>query len=164
MMKKKVMLCMFAILMVGMLSACGKKEEEASDGTTGLANPFIDCVDMKEAADLAGFSFEVPETIDGYEGKKIQAIESDLIQVFYGDVEGANILVRKATGSDDISGDYNEYSEKNAMTVNEIEVETREENGSVMVAIWSMDGYTYAIDATDGIAPELVTLLVTDLK
>ena len=52
----------------------------------------------------------------------------------------------------------------NAMTVNEIEVETCGENGSVMVAIWSMDGYTYAIDATDGIAPELVTLLVTDLK
>lgn len=163
-MKKKVALCMFVILMAGMLAACGKKDEEETAGTTGLANPFIDCADMKEAADLAGFSFEAPETMEGYEGTKIQAIENDLIQVFYGDVEGANILVRKATGSDDVSGDYNDYSEKNVLAVGEIEVETRGENGSVMAAIWSVDGYSYAIDAADGIAPEIVTSLVTELK
>lgn len=39
----------------------------------------------------------------------LEAIENEMIQAFYGE-NGSDMLIRKALGNEDISGDYNEYA------------------------------------------------------
>ena len=54
--------------------------------------------------------------------------------------------IRKAVGSDDISGDYNEYSETDEVSVSDNPVALKGNDGSVFVAVWTSGAYTYAID------------------
>jgi hypothetical protein len=176
-MKRKMICLMVGFMIIGMVTGCSKEKNTDVNTTThsttsttnknnsvGMANPFVDYDSMGEAAKQAGFSFEVPDSIDGYEGTQIQAIDNELIQVQYGEPDKANILIRKSKGSEDISGDYNEYSENNKMLVGDVEVQVRGENGKVYVVTWVMDDYTYAIDANEGIDTTVVSSIVSNLK
>ena len=130
-----------------------------------IANPFIDVSDLEVAAKLAGFEMAVPESIEGYPEIMIQAVENDMIQVFYHEGEPGEdgykeVLVRKAVGSEDISGDYNEYSENSTENINGADVELRGDNGLIKVAAWTQGGYTYAIDSSEGLTKEQIESFV----
>ena len=38
---------------------------DTADGSTEIANPYVDCETLEEAGELAGFDISVPEEIDG---------------------------------------------------------------------------------------------------
>lgn len=78
-----------------------------------------------------------------------------------GDVQ---VLICKAAGSDDITGDYNDYSETDTAEANGSTVTLRGEDGMVKAASWQKDGYTYAIDATEGLPAETVLKLVEETE
>jgi len=69
---------------------------------------------LDEAAKIAGFSLEAPTEYADYNSLVIQAIADDMIEVIYFDAEKTHegLRIRKAVGTDDISGDYNEYKEE----------------------------------------------------
>ena len=60
------------------------------------------------------FSLEAPIEYADYNSLVIQAIADDMIEVIYFDAEKTHegLRIRKAVGTDDISGDYNEYKEE----------------------------------------------------
>ena len=119
-------------------------------GNVEIPSPFVDCETMTDAEKTAGFNVAVPEKIpEGYAQKLIQAVKNDMIQVFYKNGE-KEILIRKAKGSRDISGDYNKYKENNTMTVNSLKVSTRGNDGKVNVAVWGNGEFTFAVLA-DGL-------------
>lgn len=119
-------------------------------GGDEIPNPFVDCDTMADAEKIAGFNITVPEKmLEGYAQKLIQAVEKEMVQVFYENGE-KEILIRKAKGSEDISGDYNEYKENNTVTVGSLKVSTRGNDGKVNVAIWVDEEYTYSITANLG--------------
>lgn len=197
--KKVTMMILCAAMMLSM-AACGDKEEKTTgaettsqtvveneekipvDGTattttedivigdnTQIPNPFVDCDTLTDAAALAGFDIIVPDSVEGFESKTISAIENETIQVmyFHGDDE---IYIRKVTGEEDCSGDYNEYSEEKTVTIGDREVTLRGNNGKVMVAVWIEDGYSYSIGVyayaqhNDGVAvPESNTGMTEDM-
>lgn len=145
---------------------------------TQIPNPFIDCDTLADAAALAGFDITVPDSVDGYEERAITVMENDMIQVLYlhGDDE---ICVRKATGEEECSGDYNEYSEEKTMTVGDKEVTLRGNNGKVMVAVWTEGGYSYSIgvyaytqhndgvadpESNSGMSEEMITALAEQVQ
>lgn len=143
-------------------------EEILIGDNTQIPNPFIDCDTLAAAAALAGFEITVPDSVDGYEERAITAVENDMIQVLYlhGDDE---ICIRKATGEEECSGDYNAYSEEKTVTVGDREVTMRGNNGKVMVAVWTEGGYSYSIGVyaytqhNDGVAdPESNTGMAED--
>jgi hypothetical protein len=69
-----------------------------------------------------------------------------MIQAVY--LNGDNsLLIRKAAGADDISGDSTNYSEINTVAAGGLQVTMKGENGTVSVATWTDGGYTYAVDA-----------------
>ena len=119
-------------------------EEILIGDNTQIPNPFVDCDTLADAAALAGFDIIVPDSVDGYEERAITAMENDMIQVLYlhGDDQ---ICIRKAVGEEECSGDYNEYSEEETVTVGDREVTLRGNNGKVMVAVWTEGGYSYSI-------------------
>ena len=136
-----------------------EEQEAGEQGSTGIANPFVDCTSASEAAQIAGFTVTFPEAIPGYSERHYQAVEGQMIQCFYRQGD-KSVLVRKAKGTDDISGDYNEYPQVNTVKVDEIEVTQKGKDDLVYVATWTRDGFSYAVDADEGLSSETIEGLV----
>ncbi|MBP3892771.1 MAG: hypothetical protein J6D34_01880 [Atopobiaceae bacterium] len=175
--RTRLVLMLTMALAVAPLAACGSSTSESNDqsqqqpveekapeaeeasaeaeGQTGMANPFVDCSSASEAAQIAGFGVTFPEAVPGYSERVYQAVEGEMIQCFYrqGDV---SVLIRKAKGSDDVSGDYNEYPQVKTTTVRDAEVTEKGKDDLVYVATWTRDGFSYAIDADEGLSAEVI--------
>lgn len=138
-----------AVMMLS-LAACGGNGK--TDGNTvQMPVPFTEYASMGEAAAAAGFDLKAPESVEGYSREVIQVFdttEDAMIEVIYSageDEDASTICIRKAAGSEDISGDYNQYAENNAVSVGESKVTMKGENGQVHLATWTNGGYTYSI-------------------
>ena len=118
-----------------------------------IANPFISCGTIEEAEKLAGFSFSpegVKDAVDSVEREDIRAIKDTMIEIIYFDTAGEEVFrIRKGSGSEDISGDYNEYAEQKTSGIGGTEVTMMGDNGRISVAKWTDDGYTFAVCAED---------------
>ena len=174
-MKRKLTVLILLALALSLAACGGTKEEEDSGGYAYMANPWVDCATLEEAADLAGFQMAVPDRIEGYPNTMIQAVKKDttnagpMIQVFYfdgspEDENSTSVLLRKAPGTEDISGDYNEYTEVETVAMHGVDVTLSGEDGLVHNAIWSQDGYSYCIFARNGLDRETVTQLAELMK
>lgn len=170
--KKWLALVLCAVLALS-LAACGTSGNNTQNDTTGdtsnstteIANPFVDCETLEEAGELAGFDISVPDEIDGgYTQGTIQAVENEMIQVIYTTEAGEEITLRKGTGTEDISGDYNEYAEENTLDVDGTSVTARGNDGLVYAAAWTDGTYTYAITASAGLESDAVTALVPSIQ
>ena len=138
---------------------------DTADGSTEIANPYVDCETLEEAGELAGFDISVPEEIDGgYTQGTIQVVENEMIQVTYTTEAGEEITLRKGTGTEDISGDYNEYAEENTLDVDGTSVTARGDGGLVYTAAWTDGTYTYAITASAGLESDSVSALVPSIQ
>lgn len=143
---KKLIAIILCGLTVYSLAACTSKN--ATGGNAEIPNPFMDCATLADAAKLTGFDITVPDSIEGYDTRVIQVMDNKMIQIIYAKGENS-LLIRKAAGSDDISGDYSQYTEINAAALGSLQVTMRGENEMVSVAIWTDGGYTYAVNAQD---------------
>lgn len=117
-------------------------------------SPFTDCDSIEEAEKATGFDITLPERIDGFDKISYSAmIRYKLIQAEYEKDENHYFCIRKAVGSEDISGDYNSYREESEFEKNGRQVTLRGNNGNVNLALWTDGDYTYSImyaDLTDG--------------
>lgn len=160
---RNVLVMLLGVSVVVVLAACTKKKEAESDGGgfAQIANPWTDCKDLKEAAKMAKFSFEVPESIGERKIVLIQNMSDKMIQVFYAvdDEDTGKILLRKAPGSEDISGDYNEYAEKNEVKIDSLTVTEQGNDGKVSLVTWCSDGYSYAVSVSDMSADEVAEIV-----
>ena len=159
-----VVVAMAAAVLPAALVGCGSSgasapSNQGQEAQTNIANPFVDCASAYDAAQLAGFEVTFPESVPGYDQRLYQAIEGKMAQCFYSNGD-KRVLVRKALGDEDISGDYNTYSQLNTVPVGELQVTEKGEGGLVHVATWSRDGYSFAIDADEGLEPTVVEWLV----
>ena len=142
--------------------------DDSEEAFVMIPNPFIDCSTLEEAAKLAGFDIAVPGKFDGYPNKMIQAIEKTLIQVMYFDgdpdaEDSSMIMVRKGVGDEDISGDYNEYSEKETVNMHGVDVQLRGDKELVYSAIWTKDGYSFAINADKGLTRDALADAIEEM-
>lgn len=109
---------------------------------------------MDAAAELAGFDMTLPRTAD-----ILQVIEGSMIQAFYGE-DGNDMLIRKASGTGDISGDYNEYAQTETVDG----VTLKGENDTFSLAIWEKDGYTYSISVGEALGQTDMLALVAAIQ
>lgn len=123
--------------------------DPAAANSTQIPNPFTDQDSLEQATKAAGFDLTVPEDVNGSPRHSIQTLGDQMIQVFYGDADHA-VCIRKAPGSEDISGDYSVYTQTNTAAVNGASVTTKGENDLIYLALWTNDGYTYSISARSG--------------
>ena len=166
---KKILLILLLCLAV---IACGKKEEVAEVSTTqsqdyGVPNPFEIVDTLDEAAKIAGFSLETPTEYADYNSLVIQAIADDMIEVIYFDAEKTHegLRIRKANGTDDISGDYNEYKEVNVVKVGELEVTEKGNDGNISIATWTDGTYSYSINVDEALLNvDDISNLISNIK
>ena len=118
---------------------------------------------MAAPAQAAFFCLSVPGTVPGFQRGGIQVLNNEMIQVFFGSGED-EILVRKAAGSADISGDYNVYAETGTLTAGQLEIAVKGSEGLVHVATWTDGGYSYAVDASAGLSEDALSTLIAAVR
>jgi hypothetical protein len=134
-----------------------------STDNTEIPSPFTDCDTLEEAGKLAGFDMTAPDTINGYSERVIRAVAGDMIEAIYRSGED-EVRIRKAAGSEDISGDYNVYAENNVISVDGLQVTMKGTDGKVNVATWTNSGYTFAIGISSGMSSDSVSALIRTVK
>ena len=157
-MKKIIVL---VVCIVSMLTAtCFAASNVGSVGNgSQIPNPYITCKTMAKAEKLAGFKMKAPVKVEGYTDRTIQAVKKDMIQVSW--TKGDNqLLIRKAKGKSDISGDYNVYANKLTVKVGKAKVTLKGNGTTYNVATWVVRKHAFAIDADEGLTQEAMTALV----
>ena len=96
----------------------------------------------------------------------IQAIEDDMIEVIYfNDTDNEGLRIRKAKGTDDISGDYNEYKNVETVKIGDYDVTEKSDGGNILVVIWTDGTFSYAIDTDRAeLSKEDVANLISNIK
>ena len=171
---KKILLM---LLLCMAIIACGKKEEtkqEMAETTNitqeqdyGVPNPYEIVDTLEEASKIAGFDLSVPATYGDYKKQVIQAIEDDMIEVIYFEEESENegLRIRKAKGTDDISGDYNEYKNVETVKVGDYDVTEKSDGKNIFVTTWTDGTYSYAIDIDRAeLSKEDIENLISNIK
>ncbi len=143
------------------------QEAEAASETPSIsiANPFIECKDLDEAAAVAGFEFDIPEELMGEYETYINAIDGSMIQVIFYSSGDEVFRLRKGYG-DDISGDYNTYPVATAFDGKLYSgILKGEDDAHVSCAIWHDKEYAYSLTAGDkaldtDVASDIIAMLM----
>lgn len=146
------------------LVACGSNDNPAADNSKpGAVQPpsnYVDCDTLEEAIEMAGIEISIPEVIKGYDDCTFRANKTDgMIEVIFQN-DDDEIRFRKGLGDEDISGNYNDFSEKNDVNVDGSTVQMKGSEGKVNIATWSKDGYSYSIDGTEAMDKTAMTDLI----
>ena len=160
-MKKSVFAVLCLCIAAALLGGCSYDREAAkqpvSEGqAVGMPNPFIDCQTMEKAEEIAGFNMSSP-VFDDLTERSYQAVKGQMIQVFNrgdGAPGDGGVLVRKAKGSGDISGDYNTYPVNDTFEINGMKITARGTEEGYVTVIWEDGGYAYAMDMDEICMPK----------
>lgn len=168
-MKKKlfvIALCMTAVFALG---ACEASPDE-SGTTNGVEthNPWVEYDTMDEAKNAVGFEISVPESMEGYSTRTIRVCtmeSNEIIEVVYdnGDMDENKVRIRKAPGTEDISGVYESYEEA-SVNVGEWNVIMKGRGDSIYLATWMDGDYTYSIYTSLGISDTDMAELVSHIQ
>lgn len=121
-----------------------------------IANPIAGYQTLDEAEKAVGFDITIPEDI-----KRI--INYSVIGGLL-DIEFKGGYLRKAKGSDDISGDYNVYTDTRKVAVNNITYTLKGNGQTVSLVTWTDGDFTYCIGFDEGIAQSEALQLADGIK
>ena len=153
-----------------LLTACGTAtvpdttEPDSPAAVAGVANPWTEHAALADAESAVGFELSAPDRIEGYDAPIYRTLSGIMLEILYPG-ENGEVRIRKQAATDtvgnDISGDYNEYTEYTAIsTAGENAAITLSGNdGAFSRAIWTVDGYAYSIT----IDPAVDVLVMSDL-
>ena len=159
---KKLFAVIMMLLTILPLAACGNKTDDSTEpDIIGMPNPFTDFDTLAEAEKQTGFYITLPDAIGSSDNKIYRAMNNEMLEVIYVNGEDETGRVRKARGSEDISGDYNEYAETETVSVGGVDVLYKGDAELVKLAVWTNDGYTYSVSSEAGLTADEMTALVS---
>ena len=135
-----------------------QEEDAAMDG---MANPWSEYSSVSKAANAAGVSFKAPKKLGSHKLTTILAMKG-LVDLRY-TKDGNEICVRKGKGTDDVSGDYNEYKSVTTKDVLGIPVEIRSNGKGISGVIWTDGTYSYSITSKKPMSEKFLIAIVTTL-
>ena len=172
---KKTTLITCAILMAFSFTGCGATTTLPADteistaDATQIPNPWYDYASLEEASDAAGYSITLP-SVEAIEGETFYRVlepgsDNPTLEIIYTDTDGEEEMrIRKAPGSDDISGDYNIYTQTETVPEGSQNITFQGNNDAFYLATWYVDGYTYSVSSGTGLAQDAFTELVTQIN
>ena len=139
-------------------------DESESEENTQIANPFVDCETLDDAAAIAGFTLELPEALDAQGERSIQAIESEMISVYYEADGEYTAVARKGADETDVSGDYSTYENETTAEVDGVTVTLRGNGELYSLATWVRDGHAFSLSISAGADEQTFTELIAGIR
>lgn len=103
-----------------------------------IANPWSEFDSLEEAEADAGVEITLPESYQGFNHRIYRSMQGEMLEVIYQDADGQEgFRIRKSRGSEDISGDYNSYTQKKTLKIGDRVVEIRGNGDEISVATWN---------------------------
>ncbi len=134
-----------------------EKKSEAVE----IPNPLTEHKTLAELEKTVGFAVTLPTVDQAYAATAFIDIAGETADVRF--TSGADeIMFRKAKGTEDISGDYNTYKETKTVTVKDVAV-TVKGNDGIHVATWQKDGFTYALSSTQTLTEDALIAMIDGL-
>ena len=148
--------CLVVILLASLaLPKLDANKDPSVPTTQGLAQWGWEAVDYPSAAELseaAGFAVQEPPALrDTAQETHYTLISGNLAQISY-TVGGERYTYRVSPGSEDNSGDYNEYETERSDTLGGVCVTFKGSASACFLALWESNGFSYSLSASDGIA------------
>lgn len=178
-MKNRLAALLLCVSIGATLVACGNETksigasgsvQSASESTdseqVGMPNPWVEAKDQNDAQEQAGFTIQLPSSLPAeYGAPSFQVIPDDILEADYAGDGDAEICIRKAVGTGDPSGDYNQYSSSRKMTVGDVEVTMKGNDGGVSLAVWQDGNNAYSIGIYNaaGITAEEMAQMVSEM-
>lgn len=162
---------------VGMVPGENQGETMAASGTTGdfqgeaggevgamAGNGMVEVDSLAELSRSIGFSVSEVKNIP-FEATNTVYVNgwNDFAQIVY-QGENQEVLFRKARGTDDISGDYNTYSDVKEVSVNTVTVTLKGENGNCSLATWQQDGFAYSLSCEPGVSESAFVEMIQSIQ
>ena len=160
-MMKKLFAVIMMLLTILSLAACGSSTDSDEPDIIGMPNLFTDFNTLAEAEKQTGFYITLPDAIVSSNNKIYRAMNDEMLAVIYVNGEDETGRIRKARGSEDISGDYNEYAETETVSDGGIDVLLKGDAGLVKLAVWTNDGYAYSVSSEAGMTADEMMALVS---
>lgn len=128
----------------------------------GMPNPFVEYKTVDEAQKVLPFGAVVPSNVKGYELENVSVMSNEMLQLIYknGDKE---LKYRMKKGSDDISGDYNEYKDIKTVKVGDVEVKVRKSE-ETMSTIWTNGDLTFSLYSNGNLTEKDITDIISSIK
>lgn len=137
-------------------------DDNNEEEIVGMPNPFVEYKTVDEAQKVLHFSAVVPSNVKGYELKNVSVMSNEMLQLIYknGDKE---ITYRVEKGSDDISGDYNEYKDIKTVKVGDVEIKVRKSE-ETMSTIWTNGDLTFSLYSNGNLTEKDITDIISSIK
>ena len=136
---------------------------ESEESMIGMPNPYTDHGTLKEAEEDAGFKIQIPDEIRGVKAVAFRNLGTEMLEVIDYDGDAEVARVRKGTGADDISGDYNVYEVEEAADVTGTQVTLKGSADGYALAVWNEGGYAYAVSVTKKITKDEILRIVEEI-
>lgn len=128
-----------------------------------IPNPIVEYKTVDEAKKAVKFAVSIPTAIpSGYELEYVSVISNEIFQLTFKNGEN-EICYRTAEGKDDISGDYNIYSNTKTLKINNLEI-TAKGNDDLSNAVWCSGDLTYSIYANKALTEKELTDIIANIK
>lgn len=154
--------CLVLALMVGQFA--GRAPEPTNEPL--VMNPYgaTECVSIDELSQALGFAVKAPSELPfAPEQTTYSAMFEEFAQIDYS-AGGASICARMAPGSEDISGNYNEYAKEETAEVGDWNVLLKGDGSGVSLATWTDGVYAYSISADPAISREDMLRAVESMR
>lgn len=133
--------------------------EASSEVDTQIPSPLTEHDTLTALEQAVSFPIQQPAMPDGYAVSSLTDINRPVAQITYqnGDQE---IVYRVGKGTDDISGSYEDYSNKCTFEIEGVSVQLRGEQ-DFHVAAWHNNGFAYSVYAPAGLTTAQISQIVT---
>lgn len=154
-----VLVCVITVPVVYHLQNTSVDQEDhaaiGSDDNVQIANGIVVCDSVEELSEKVGFPvYDLKKDILPF---KLDIIEyysywEELAEIQYTGSDGDYAVYRKEKGNEDPSGDYNEYSLQDVISLKDIQVVLKGDDKRYNLAIWTYEGYSYSLYLAEGIS------------
>ncbi|MBQ4257281.1 MAG: hypothetical protein II714_06480, partial [Oscillospiraceae bacterium] len=145
--------------MVKVLKSIIKAEDTPA---AGMANPWKEYPSLEEAGNAAGFDFELPDSLGGYELDTARVMNKEIIQADFADGD-STLTLRKGITDGDISGDYNTYKNRYRGKIGDVTVHIRANGEEFSTAVWEKDGYKYSCSFSPAVPKKTMAAILKQL-
>ena len=126
--------------------------------------PYVEYQTLEDAEHAVGFSWTIPETIADSTDREFRVVDGSVLDILYEQGETRTACIRKALGTENLSGDPTDFEQMEEVSVGDIMVSMKGANDLYSLAVWNDDTYTYSVSLDTGVSQEELSQLVQSLQ